>query len=680
MKIFLTKTKILKNYTNSMFSFTIMTYFSINLKTQKLYEGNSKNIENHIIDDKDKFSLNKINISFEKIYSHEQNSNFVSNEQNIQKNYSLSILEEKNKNIPYLLNSKKIYLNNFYKNSFSTFCVLKKNDIINHKKIDKIKDKFNRDSSYNSKLTLIQKNIISELDSNVSPDIKKEIDSTIKIFSELEKEPTPVSKIDAYYYMKSVDSTFESFFHNREFNLKNFNYYMQVLSSQYKNKEMEEIIEKMSDMGIHPNSSTYVILMGVYAKLKDIKECERIFSIIKKRTNKVNIYTYNTLLLCYAKNGLINESEAIINEMKTKGLNPDTACYTTLIHAYKKCGKIYKCWEIYETCMYEGKTDEFLISYMIKLAGITHEPERALQLYEYFELQGYNHYTINFNSLIYALSSKKTYSEKALEMFKKMKARNVMPDSYTYVCVLRAAANLGDINTANEVLKEMKIMNIPINQYICNGLIRTYSGAAKIPYVKLEHLEEYLKDSWNIISFMEKNNIDISVNILDSLLEVHCIMHKIEDVDGLILPLYERYGYQYTVYTYEKLVQMLFDLRIFDRVIKIYNDLNKKKETSLLLSDNILNYVIETGLRTNDCDLIVSSLENYAYINRTPKKQMLKNLASMENMPDSLYVELKNWTDFNKMGRKMRAFSPPQIRERSRTLPAVFRKKGKRIK
>ncbi len=95
------------------------------------------------------------------------------------------------------------------------FCVLKESDKINQKKVEKIKQKFMDNSKQNSKLMLLEKNIINTIDKNISPDIKSELDSGMKIISEIEKdEKMPISKVDAYYYMKSIDSKFESFFHS----------------------------------------------------------------------------------------------------------------------------------------------------------------------------------------------------------------------------------------------------------------------------------------------------------------------------------------------------------------------------------------------------------------------------------------------------------------------------------
>jgi pentatricopeptide repeat protein len=317
---------------------------------------------------------------------------------------------------------------------------------------------------------------------------------------------------------------------------------------------------------------------------------------------------------------------------------------------------------------------------MIKLAGDSKDINNALRLYEYFELQGYNFYTINYNSILWALSNDKKYAEKTLDIFRKMKMQQVLPDVFTYTCVLQATALLGDINTANECLKEMKLMEIEINEHICSGLIATYAGAAKIPYVKIEHLEEYSKDAWAIFKFMEDNNIKIVPKAIDYLLCLHCRMHKLEEVDGLILPLYEKYGLEFTTFTYENLVRMLFDVRKYDRIIQIYENLNSIKDQKIKFNRTLLNVVIETGLRTNDTDLIVNSLQNFNYIEKNPNNRLLRHMANMENLPDSLFVELKNWIDTDKIGRKFRAFTPPQIRERSRTTNRLSRRRGKRIK
>ena len=72
-------------------------------------------------------------------------------------------------------------------------------------------------------------------------------------------------------FMKHMDTSMESFFYQREYNTKNFNFYFQVLAAQYKKDEAIQAFRKMEAMGIKPNDSTYNYLMLNYAKNKDIE-------------------------------------------------------------------------------------------------------------------------------------------------------------------------------------------------------------------------------------------------------------------------------------------------------------------------------------------------------------------------------------------------------------------------
>jgi len=44
----------------------------------------------------------------------------------------------------------------------------------------------------------------------------------------------------------------------------------------------------------------------------------------------------------------------------------------------------------------------------------------------------------------------------------------------------------------------MKIHGLPMTGYVFNGLLRTYAGAAAVRNVKEEHIDMYIKDSWDL--------------------------------------------------------------------------------------------------------------------------------------------------------------------------------------
>jgi len=68
------------------------------------------------------------------------------------------------------------------------------------------------------------------------------------------------------------------------------------------------------------------------------------------------------------------------------------------------------------------------------------------------EQHGFVEYAKPYNSIIFALGSRKDYAEKAIEFWNRMQFANVVPDEHTFVGVLKACAHLGDVGTAYDVI------------------------------------------------------------------------------------------------------------------------------------------------------------------------------------------------------------------------------------
>ncbi len=511
---------------------------------------------------------------------------------------------------------------------------------------------------------------------DISKEMRDEITTSLMNMQIDPFKKNVMSEVDAHNYMKHLDSSFEGFFFKREYNLKNFNYYLQVLVRQNKNDELESVLNKMEEIGIKPDMNSYNQVLAGYARSKNIEKCEKIFEIIKSKYTPDNT-VYNSLLLVYAKNKRTSEALSIFKEMRDEGLSPDIVCYTTLIHAFNLAKQYDKCWEIYQEALSNGVADEFIMSYIIRVCGSTNNVRRALIVLEALETKGFMKNVMTYNSLLRALSSSKNYAERAFDEYIKMKNEGVKPDSYTFVYLLKASAQLGDIDSANNFIKEMKVMDIAITKYHCIELIRTYAGASRIPYVKYEHVESYIKDAWEIFKYIEDNNMPIDKYVLNSLIELHCAVQKKELVEGLVLPLFEKHGVQMDQFSYMYIIKMLVDLRNHEEVFKIY-DIVKQKNLPML--EPMLNAVLESGMRANKIDIIVDSLEKIKEKNLYAEPRLVKELANLEDIPDRLYVELKNWLPYNKMKSRIREFRPAQFRERSRKLPGACRKRGKRVK
>ena len=64
--------------------------------------------------------------------------------------------------------------------------------------------------------------------------------------------------------------------------------------------------------------------------------------------------------------------------------------------------------------------------------------------------------------------------------------------------MLKACACLGDIQTAYDVLHELKLKGGIMNSNIFNQLIRVYAGACKLPGVREDHVDTYCEDAWKL--------------------------------------------------------------------------------------------------------------------------------------------------------------------------------------
>ena len=166
--------------------------------------------------------------------------------------------------------------------------------------------------------------------------------------------------------------------------------------------------------------------------------------------------------------------------MQEAGIEPDVVTYTTLIDGYKRVNNLDKCWDLFrESRMYkETAADEMLLSYMVRLAGKTHESEKALKIFAELETDGYYQTAKPFNSIISALGSTKRYAELAIEYWQKMQLTQIEPDEHTHIAVFRACSKIGDVQTAYDALQDMKLKGFPMTVHAYNGLIKTYAGAA----------------------------------------------------------------------------------------------------------------------------------------------------------------------------------------------------------
>ena len=170
-----------------------------------------------------------------------------------------------------------------------------------------------------------------------------------------------------------------------------------------------------------------------------------------------------------------------------------------------------------------------------------------------------------------ACASTKRYAPKAIEYWHTMHAKNIPPDQVTYVAVLKACAQLGDTQTAYDVLQELKINGHKVNVNIFNQLIKVYAGACLVPNTLDKHIQMYLNDGWELYQQMiSETDYEPNIIIINSLVLLYSNALNVEELERKVLPLYAQNNIKYDVYTFQHLSKMYLNMRELDQVVALY--------------------------------------------------------------------------------------------------------------
>ncbi|EAR87412.2 PPR domain protein (macronuclear) [Tetrahymena thermophila SB210] len=440
---------------------------------------------------------------------------------------------------------------------------------------------------------------------------------------------------------KKMDTSFDGFFLKREYNKKNFNFLLSILAEKGDLQNAESVFQLMKEMNIEPDSYSYNSLIKVCGKQRNMEKAEEYFEQSLQKFG-ANLFNYNSLLLGYARNQNALECEKITREMEEKGLKLDAPIYTTLINAHYKSRNLRRCWEIFEKLEKEKQNliDIPMTSLMIEIASHTRDAEKGKLLWGKLDkMPEFYPNTIHFNNIIKCLGSRGDYADEAIDMWLRMKELGVQPDEDTFVHLFKACSSAGDIKTAFDALQIMKLNKIPMNKYILNSAIKVYGGVVKSDYMTNDLIDIYIKDAWKLFERAVKENM-VDVHIINSLLDVHVKALREDDVDGLILPLYEKYNIKKNTETYENLLELYHQKKDLPQIYKLHGWL---KSEGLDETWKVLNYVFDAAYRAEDVDVMCKILDQLLEMKKEPKIVYLKKLGENKNTPDVLFVRLKKF-------------------------------------
>jgi len=137
--------------------------------------------------------------------------------------------------------------------------------------------------------------------------------------------------------------------------------------------------------------------------------------------------------------------------------------------------------------------------------------------------------------------------------------KRVAPDVVTFSTIIKGYCNIGDVDSALEVLDLMIDQNIKPDLYTFNGLL---DGCAK---------SRRLKDALRLLELMKDQGVPPSNSTLSIAIKVLGRAHRLSQAFQLAESLSKEHGFQLNIQVYTCLMQACFHSRRIRKAIDLYN-------------------------------------------------------------------------------------------------------------
>lgn len=196
-------------------------------------------------------------------------------------------------------------------------------------------------------------------------------------------------------------------------------------------------------VGLPSNTFLSNSLLICYCKSSSMVDAFKWFGLIALP----NVTSWNILISGYNQNKLFMHSWELYCKMRCSGYEPNEVTYSSVISACSalKASTLIK--QVYSVVMKNGFfSNGFIQAKMVDFFTKNCSLEDCLRVFDYFSCQN----LVSWNALIYK-AVEKGENLVALDLFRQMSRRFLVPNSFTFSSVLTACVALGDIEAGKGV-------------------------------------------------------------------------------------------------------------------------------------------------------------------------------------------------------------------------------------
>ncbi|EDR11808.1 uncharacterized protein LACBIDRAFT_293043 [Laccaria bicolor S238N-H82] len=250
----------------------------------------------------------------------------------------------------------------------------------------------------------------------------------------------------------------------------------------------------------HANRARYNMQIMAASEARRLAECLVIAAQMKENHLKPDISTYNALMSAVSRDGNWLQAWAILDDMflaqrqrssaymwnvldkmDQTGVPPNAATCTHIIRRFVNDENLEMALQYLFTMQSHGLVPELTAAeHVITLAAQCNQPRLAIDLVNWFENISPQRVGPSVWMACLTSSAECMYVQGVSECWKVVHHMNVLPDEGLCVSILHTAARRGRPNLATDVLRTLKVQEIPWKEHHFASLVEAFTRNKQI--------------------------------------------------------------------------------------------------------------------------------------------------------------------------------------------------------
>lgn len=246
--------------------------------------------------------------------------------------------------------------------------------------------------------------------------------------------------------------------------------YNSLMSFESNYKEVSHIYDQMQRAGLHPDVTSYALLIHAYGKARREEEALAVFEEMLDACVRPTHKAYNILLDAFAISGMVEQAKTVFKSMRRDRFTPDLCSYTTMLSAYINASDMDGAAKFFERLRQDG-LEPNVVTYGTLLKGYARVNDISKMMEKYQEMQASG---IKANQTIFTIimdaHGKNSDFGSAVFWFKEMEAHGFPPDQKAKNILLSLSKTVEERAEANVLVanihgKSSNGMDLELSRY-----------------------------------------------------------------------------------------------------------------------------------------------------------------------------------------------------------------------